>query len=119
MRGWKKNRCGVTALLWGTLKKREYNTKSLVILTIDEYCTSKVCYYYKYNGMDTVIDVKGVGVLQCKNCKIIWNRNTNAAKNMRTITHSIWQKQGRSTIYKPQSKAFNQHKKALTSAIEF
>ncbi|KAI8889565.1 hypothetical protein K501DRAFT_170643, partial [Backusella circina FSU 941] len=93
------------------LKKREYNTKSPVVLTIDEYRTSKVCNHCKHDDMDTVAGVKGIGALQCKNCKITWNRDTNVAKKMRPITHSIWQKQGRTTIHKPQPKTFNQRKK--------
>ncbi|KAI8885915.1 hypothetical protein K501DRAFT_270327 [Backusella circina FSU 941] len=65
----KKKRCKVAGLPWRALKKREYDTKSLAVLIIDEYLTSKVCNHCKHDNM---AGVKGVGVLQYKNCKIIW-----------------------------------------------
>src|ERR1700741_2356676 len=38
------------------------------------------------------------GILGCKNCHMLWNRDVNAAKNMYWIAESIWAGHGRSSM---------------------
>jgi transposase len=98
-------RSGVVGLLWRTLTKRAKETKSLIVLSIDGYNTSKVCSRCGEKDMKVAPKTKGVGVLQCSKCEIIWNRDLNAAKNMRIISNAIWSGNERPQIYKPKKKS--------------
>jgi hypothetical protein len=98
-------RSGVVGLLWRTLTKRAKETKSLIVLSIDEYNTSKVCSGCGEKDMKVAPKTKGVGVLQYAKCKIIWNRDLNAAKNMRIASNAIWSGNERPQIYKPKKKS--------------
>jgi ribosomal protein L37AE/L43A len=95
---------GVTGLLWRALKKREKDTSSFIILTVDECRTSKVCSSCKNSALKVPSIVKGYGVLQCEKCGIVWNRDTNAAKNMLVIAQSTWSGNGHPPIYNPKPK---------------
>ncbi|KAI8884802.1 hypothetical protein K501DRAFT_312328 [Backusella circina FSU 941] len=80
---------GVTGILRGTLKKRENNTYSLIVATIDECRVYRVCNSCKNDTLKVPLIVKGYGVLKYGKCGIVWNRYINAAKNMLVIAQLI------------------------------
>ncbi|KAI8887527.1 hypothetical protein K501DRAFT_268845 [Backusella circina FSU 941] len=55
--------------------------------------------------MSVAPEAKGVGVLPCSKCGIIWNRDLNAARNMRIIANIIWSRKKRPQIYRPIKKS--------------
>ncbi|KAI8990951.1 hypothetical protein BDF20DRAFT_841825, partial [Mycotypha africana] len=61
--------CGVVGKLFATLKKREAKGQ-LIVVTIDEFITSKTCSLCFYDDMQIVDTpgLKGTGVLHCKQC---------------------------------------------------
>lgn len=85
----KGNRTGVTGVLWRAIKKRE-REGDLLAITIDEFKTSRICYKCYDDSLGKVDNVRGVGVLGCKNCQTLWQRDVNAAKNMQLISSYIW-----------------------------
>ncbi|KAI8970448.1 hypothetical protein BDF20DRAFT_880433, partial [Mycotypha africana] len=44
---------------------------------------------------------KGTGVLHCKQCLKLWQRDINAAINMMTISQAVWSGAGRPDVFKP------------------
>ncbi|KAI8984051.1 hypothetical protein BDF20DRAFT_933965 [Mycotypha africana] len=50
----------------------------------------------KRRELDTV---RGCSILVCKTCKILWNRDVNAAKNMMAISISVWKDKERPTEF--------------------
>ncbi|KAI8979054.1 hypothetical protein BDF20DRAFT_867392 [Mycotypha africana] len=63
----KGQRCGFVGKLFATLKKREAEGQ-LIVVTIDEFKTSKTCSLCFYDDMQ-IVDFpkfKGTGVLYCK-----------------------------------------------------
>ncbi|CEI96835.1 hypothetical protein RMCBS344292_10985 [Rhizopus microsporus] len=72
------------------------------IVQINEYNTSKVCSSCKKKDLEKVKLENGIeffGILVCKNCGILWNRDINASKNMAYIAASIWNGDGRPSIF--------------------
>lgn len=94
----KGNRVGVTGLLYRTLKKREA-FGDLVVVDIDEYKTSKVCNKCQTESVDIFGGIRGYGVLECKTCFTLWNRDVNASKNMMSISLSVWNGDGRPSVF--------------------
>ncbi|KAG1047748.1 hypothetical protein G6F43_009818 [Rhizopus delemar] len=80
-------RCGVVGKLFATLKKREA-AGELIVVTIDEFKTSKTCSSCFFDDLKVVKTpgFKGKGVLGCCKCKKVWQRDVNAATNMMTIS---------------------------------
>jgi hypothetical protein len=39
------------------------------------------------------------GILDCKLCNILWDRNVNVSKNMLDISFSVWNGEGRPQIF--------------------
>ncbi|GAA5817579.1 hypothetical protein MFLAVUS_011127 [Mucor flavus] len=75
-------------------KKREA-AGDLLVVTVDEFKTSRICCRCGTDSLDGVAHVKGHSVLVCKTCNTLWQRDVNAAKNMMTISLSIWKGMGR------------------------
>lgn len=92
-------RCGVVGILWRCLKKREA-AGDLLVVPIDEYLTSQVCSSCQTRTLEDHGDVKGKSVLVCKTCNTLWQRDINAAKNMMSISLSVWNGQGRPQIFR-------------------
>jgi hypothetical protein len=94
----KKNRCGVTGVLWRALKKREA-AGGLVAVTIDEFKTSKICNSCQDEALGPVKHIRGNSVLVCKACSTLWQRDVNAAKNMMDISIATWKGDGRPVAF--------------------
>ncbi|KAG0814600.1 hypothetical protein G6F17_003459 [Rhizopus arrhizus] len=82
-------RCGVIGKLFATLKKCEA-AGELIVVTIDEFKTSKACSSCFFDDLKVVKipGFKGKGVLSCSKCKKVWQRDVNAATNMMTISEA-------------------------------
>ncbi|KAG2191249.1 hypothetical protein INT46_011508 [Mucor plumbeus] len=65
------NQCGVTCVLWRALKKRE-KEGDLLVVTIDEFMTSKLCNICYKGSLKKVDGVKGYSVLGCQNFNMEW-----------------------------------------------
>ena len=85
----KNNRSGVSGVLWRSLKKRE-REGGLIAVTIDEYKTSRICNKCRSESLEAVSHTRGQGVLECKTCSTLWQRDVNAAKNMLSIGVDVW-----------------------------
>lgn len=97
----KKLRCGVVGKLFLALKKRQA-AGGLIVLTIDEYKTSKICsscFSYKLEVVKTP-GFKGNSVLTCSVCNKVWQRDVNAATNMMAISKAVWTGEGRPDAFK-------------------
>ncbi|KAG1158870.1 hypothetical protein G6F37_005402 [Rhizopus arrhizus] len=94
--------CEVIGKLFATLKKREAAGK-LIVVTIDEFKTSKTCSSCFFDDLKVVKTpgFKGKGVLSCSKCKKVWQRDVNAATNMMTISEAVWMGEGRPEVFKP------------------
>ncbi|KAL1930641.1 hypothetical protein VTP01DRAFT_10803 [Rhizomucor pusillus] len=93
----KGHRPGLVGVLDRMLKRREARGE-LVVVIIDEYLTSQICHNCQGRSLKNVSTADGVrhhGLQVCKNCGILWNRDTNACKNMFHIATSIWSGNGR------------------------
>ena len=97
----KNNRTGVTGVLWRSLKKRE-REGGLIAITIDEYKTSKICNKCRSESLEAASHTRGQGVLECKTCSTLWQRDVNAAKNMLSIGVDVWMGKGRPEEFKRQ-----------------
>ncbi|CEP17611.1 hypothetical protein [Parasitella parasitica] len=95
----KGNKTGVTDILWRAIKKRE-KEGDLLAITIDEFKTSRICYRCYEDSLKKVDNVKGVSVLGCENCKTLWQRDVNAAKNMLLISSYIWNDHDRPFMFR-------------------
>ena len=82
-------RCGVAGIMWRCLKKREA-AGDLLVVTIDEFLTSQICNICKSRTLIGHSNVKGQSVLVCTTCNTLWQRDVNAAKNMMSISLSVW-----------------------------
>ncbi|KAI7900981.1 uncharacterized protein BX663DRAFT_438345, partial [Cokeromyces recurvatus] len=83
-------RCGIVGKLYKLLKKREAEGQ-LIATTIDEFKTSKtysLCFFDDLKIISTK-SFKGVAVVCCERCSKVWQRDSNAANNMMTISKSI------------------------------
>jgi transposase len=60
------------------------------MVTIDEFMTSKICNICYEDSLQKVDGVKSHGVLGYQNCKALWQRDINAAKNMLLMSSLIW-----------------------------
>ena len=100
----KGNKCGVTGVLWRALKKRE-KEGDLLAVTIDEFMTSRICNICYEDSLKKVDGVKGHSVLGCQNCKTLWQRDINAAKNMLLISSLIWNGYGRPEVFSPKARS--------------
>ena len=67
----KSNKCRVTGILWHVLKKRE-KEENLLVVTIDELITSRICNICYEEPLKKIDDVKGHSVLGYQNCKTLW-----------------------------------------------
>eukprot|EP00198_Chlamydomonas_reinhardtii_P013626 XP_001702963.1 predicted protein [Chlamydomonas reinhardtii] len=59
------------------------------VVMIDEYCTSQVCYNCGLRELRKILPHNGTRrytVLACDGCGTVWNRDANAAANIRLIT---------------------------------
>ncbi|KAG2197190.1 hypothetical protein INT46_003352 [Mucor plumbeus] len=92
-------RHGVTGMFYRTLEKREKEGELLVV-PIDEFKTSRICNICKTDTLYKASHTRGFGVLDCKTCKTLWQRDVNASKNMMSIAPSIWNRDGRPTAFK-------------------
>ncbi|KAG2198248.1 hypothetical protein INT46_009027, partial [Mucor plumbeus] len=92
-------RHGVTGMFYRTLKKRE-KERELVVVSIDEFKTSRICNICKADTLYKASRTRGFGVLVCKTCKTLWQRDVNTSKNMMSIASSIWNRDGRPTAFK-------------------
>ncbi|KAG2208314.1 hypothetical protein INT47_006170, partial [Mucor saturninus] len=98
-------RSGVTDKLYRQLKRRE-KLGELLLVDINEFKTSKTCNSCFSNDLKNMrcgTDEKSSHIHQiliCKRCNIFWNRDVMAAKNMLAISQSIWDGQGRPTVFK-------------------
>ncbi|KAL1935442.1 hypothetical protein VTP01DRAFT_4582 [Rhizomucor pusillus] len=93
----KSHQSGVVGILWRELKKREANGE-VAVVKIDEYLTSQICHACLSRTLDNMITDDGVkhhGIQVCKSCGTLWNRDTNASKNMFYIAMCIWSGHGR------------------------
>ncbi|CEP20193.1 hypothetical protein [Parasitella parasitica] len=97
----KNLRCGVVGKLYLTLKKREA-AGELIVLTIDEFKTSKTCSSCFDNNLGIVKTpyFKGNSVLACPKCKNVWQRDVNAAINTMTISRAVWMGEERPEVYR-------------------
>ncbi|CEP07343.1 hypothetical protein [Parasitella parasitica] len=97
----KNLRCGVVGKLYLTLKKREA-AGELIVLTIDEFKTSKTCSSCFDNNLGIVKTpyFKGNSVLACPKCKKVWQRDVNAAINMMTISRAVWMGEERPEVFR-------------------
>jgi hypothetical protein len=82
-------RCGVAGIMWRCLKKREA-AGDLLVVPIDEFLTSQICNICKSRTLIDHPGVKGRSVLVCTTCNTLWQRDVNAAKNMMSISLSVW-----------------------------
>ncbi|KAG1441212.1 hypothetical protein G6F56_011583 [Rhizopus delemar] len=80
----KNNRTGVTGVFWRSLKKRE-REGGLIAITIDEYKTSKICNKCRSESLEAASHTRGQGVLECKTCSTLWQRDVNTTKKMLSI----------------------------------
>ncbi|KAI8971832.1 hypothetical protein BDF20DRAFT_886726, partial [Mycotypha africana] len=81
---------------FATLRKREAKGQ-LMVVTIDEFKTSKTCSLYFYDDMQ-IVDTpgfKGTG---------LWQRDVNAAINRMTLSRAVWYGAGRPDVFKPAKK---------------
>ena len=92
----KKLRCGVVSKLFLALKRRQA-AGELIVLTIDEFKTSKTCSLCFSNDLKVVKTpgFRGNSVLTCSKCSKVWQRDVNAAANMMAISKSVWMGEGR------------------------
>lgn len=97
----KKLRCGVVGKLFLALKKRQA-AGELIVLTIDEFKTSKTCSSCFFDDLKVINTpkFKGKSVLACSECKKVWQRDINAATNMMTISKAVWMGEGRPAVFK-------------------
>ncbi|EIE76770.1 hypothetical protein RO3G_01474 [Rhizopus delemar RA 99-880] len=74
--------CGVIGKLFATLKKRDA-AGELIVVTIDEFKTSKTCSSCFFDDLKVAKapGFKGKGVLSCSKCKKVWQRDVNATTN--------------------------------------
>ncbi|KAG2191846.1 hypothetical protein INT46_010558 [Mucor plumbeus] len=93
----------VTGIFWHALKNRE-KEGDLLVVTIDEFMTSRTCNLCHEDSLRKADGVKGHSVLGCQNCKTLWQRDINAAKNMLLISSLIWNGNGRPEIFSPKAK---------------
>jgi hypothetical protein len=76
--------------LWRVLKKkREKDTSSLTVLSIGKCPKSKSAVPVLKIRLWFPKVIKGHGVLECKDCGIIWNKDINTAKSMLITSLSI------------------------------
>lgn len=98
-----KHKSGVVDKLFKSLKGIEAEGQ-LIVVTIDEYKASKTCSRCFHDDIKIITSksFKGVGVVSCKECHKLWQRDSNAANNMMTISKSIWSGEGRPLVFTPQ-----------------
>ncbi|KAI9253090.1 hypothetical protein EDC94DRAFT_620197 [Helicostylum pulchrum] len=88
---------GITSIVYKNLRRRE-KLGELCLLDINEFRTSVVC-----NTCKTKSNVRlqsNNKVLCCTNCRtLLWNRDTDASKNMWDICSSVWSGSGRPGIF--------------------
>ncbi|KAG2233119.1 hypothetical protein INT48_005863 [Thamnidium elegans] len=79
---------GIASIIYKNLKREKLG--ELCLININEFRTSvRLCSNHK--------------VLRCSNCRtLLWNRDTNASKNMWDICRSVWAGGERSTIFSRQ-----------------
>ncbi|KAG2193015.1 hypothetical protein INT46_009817, partial [Mucor plumbeus] len=59
-----------------------------------------ICNICKTDTLYKASHTRSYGVLVCKTCKTLWQRDVNASKNMMSIASSIWNRDGRPTAFK-------------------
>ena len=99
----KGNKCGVTGVFWHASKKWE-KEENLLVVTINEFMTSRICNIYNENSLKKVDGVNDHSVLGCQNCKTLWQRDINATKNMLLISSLIWNDNGRPEVFSPKAR---------------
>ncbi|KAL0082312.1 hypothetical protein F4703DRAFT_1954813 [Phycomyces blakesleeanus] len=95
----KGNLCGVTGILWKTLNNRERDGR-LIAVTIDKYNYSNnrsSCHLKKLKPLEHIC---GHSILEFISCRISWQRDINASKNMMTISLRL----GEELVDRPLSK---------------
>jgi transposase len=95
----------VVGEFFSTLKKREA-AGDLIVVTIDEYNTSKTCSLCFFDELKLMKapGFKECGVFTCSSCGKVWQRDVNAARNMMTISKAVWGGEGRPKVFLPKKK---------------
>ncbi|KAI8971594.1 hypothetical protein BDF20DRAFT_947470 [Mycotypha africana] len=75
---------------------RQRAADMMVIMLVDGGVKYDEVLRQKRRELDTV---RGCSILVCKTCKILWNRDVNAAKNMMAISISVWKDKERPTEF--------------------
>ena len=99
----KNKKYGITDVLWHVLKKWE-KEGDLLIVTIDEFMTSRICNVCYEDSLKKVDGAKSHSVLGCQNFKTLWQRDINAAKNMLLISSLIWNGNGCPEVFSPKAR---------------
>ncbi|KAI8094584.1 hypothetical protein BDF21DRAFT_395008 [Thamnidium elegans] len=88
---------GVTSIVYKNLRRRE-QLGELCLIDINEFRTSVV-----YNNCKSKTNSslpRNFKALRCTHCEtLLWNRDTNAVRNMWDISSSIWAGRGRPEIF--------------------
>jgi len=82
---------GIVNKLWKELKKRE-RAGELIAVPIDEYLSSQICHSCALRELEKVKTQDNIthhGVLVCKNCQTLWQRDVVASKNLFWIAAQI------------------------------
>ena len=74
------------------------------MVTIDEFMTSRICNICYEDSLKKVDGVKGYSVLGYQNCKALWQRDINSAKNMLLVSSLTWNGSGRPEIFFPKAR---------------
>ncbi|KAF7721224.1 hypothetical protein EC973_005086, partial [Apophysomyces ossiformis] len=93
----KGHRSGVVGKSWKHIKRRERRGELLAV-EMDEYLTSQVCNNCNNKDMKKITTADGIsfhGILACKHCGVLWQRDINACKNIFSIALSMWVGEGR------------------------
>jgi transposase len=75
-----------------------------LVVTIDEFMTSRIRSICYEDSLKKVDAVKGHSVLGCQNCKKLGQKDINAAKNILLIPLLIWNGNGRPEVFSPKAR---------------
>ena len=83
----KGKRAGVSRVVFRTLR-HHHHLGHLTLVKVPEFRTSKTCSKCQTMTLENVREAGGNAlhaVVKCKNCTTVWNRDVNAARNIRYI----------------------------------
>jgi hypothetical protein len=135
----KGQKAGIVNIIWREVKRRE-RAGDLVAVTIDEYLSSQVskplhkrihlfltyffkrmlykichsCHERNLEKVKTEDHITHHGVLACKSCGTLWQRDVVASKNLYWIAQSAWAGHGRPEEFQRPS---NRNHIAATNAV--